>query len=157
MTETPRNTPENPAASCTKGMTAPDDAQRAAIFEKIRLNQCQWPIQIKLVLPNAPYFDRAKLLIAADCCAFACKDFHSRCREGSVTLIGCPKLDGVDYSEKLTAIIAGNDIESVSVARMEVPCCSGLEGAVRKALENSGKPISCHVVTISINGEIIVG
>ena len=134
---------------------ARDERTRAAVFEKIRRDQCQWPIQIKLAPTSAPYFDHARLLVAADCCAFACKDFHERYMEGNATLIGCPKLDGVDYSEKLAAILSENDIESVSVARMEVPCCGGIENMVRQALADSGRPASCNVVTISITGESI--
>lgn len=115
----------------------------------------QWPCQIKLVPVNAPYFNGARLLIAADCTAYAYANFHREFMRGRVTLIGCPKLDAVDYSEKLTQIIAGNEIESVTVLRMEVPCCGGLEMAVKKALQASGKFIPWHVVTISIEGEIL--
>ena len=115
----------------------------------------QWPVQIKLVPVNAPYFDGAKLLIAADCTAYAFGAFHEKFMKGAVTLIGCPKLDSVDYSEKLTAIIAENDIKSVTVVRMEVPCCGGLENAAKKALMNSGKFIPWQVVTISTDGRII--
>ncbi|MDO4547824.1 MAG: 4Fe-4S binding protein [Clostridia bacterium] len=115
----------------------------------------QWPVQIKLVAANAPYFDGAKLLIAADCTAYAYAGFHERFIKGHITLVGCPKLDGVDYSEKLTAIIGENDIKSVTVARMEVPCCAGLENAVKKALQASGKFIPWQVITISTDGRII--
>lgn len=114
----------------------------------------QWPVQIKLAPVNAPYFNGAKLLIAADCTAFARADFHERFIKGRATLIGCPKLDGVDYSEKLTEIIADNDIKSVTVVRMEVPCCGGIEAAAKKALQASGKFIPWQVVTLGINGEI---
>ncbi|KEJ91654.1 ATP-binding protein [Synergistes jonesii] len=114
----------------------------------------QWPVQIKLAPVNAPYFNGAKLLIAADCTAFARADFHERFIKGRVTLIGCPKLDGVDYSEKLAEIIAENDIKSVTVVRMEVPCCGGIEAAAKKALQASGKFIPWQVVTLGINGEI---
>jgi ferredoxin len=115
----------------------------------------QWPIQIKLVPVNAPYFQEANLLVAADCTAFAYGDFHQKFIKNKVTLIGCPKLDEGDYSEKLTAILANNDIKSVTVVRMEVPCCGGIEFAVKKALQQSGKFIPWQVVTISINGEIL--
>lgn len=115
----------------------------------------QWPCQIKLVPINAPYFDGAKLLIAADCTAYAYANMHQDFMRGKVTLIGCPKLDSVDYSEKLTQIIARNDIKSVTVVRMEVPCCGGLEQAAITALKNSGKFIPWQVVTISIDGNIL--
>lgn len=115
----------------------------------------QWPCQIKLVPTNAPYFDNAKLLIAADCTAYAYANMHQEFMRGKITLIGCPKLDGVDYSEKLTEIIKNNNIESVTVVRMEVPCCGGLEMAAKKALQNSGKFIPWQIVTISIDCNII--
>ena len=115
----------------------------------------QWPVQIKLAPVNAPYFDGAKLLIAADCTAYAYGSLHQDFIRGKVTLIGCPKLDDVDYSEKLTEIIRNNDIKSVTVVRMEVPCCGGLEHAAVTALKNSGKFIPWNVVTISIDGKIL--
>lgn len=115
----------------------------------------QWPCQIKLVPVNAPYFDGANLLIAADCSAFAYGNFHQDFMKNHITLIGCPKLDSVDYSEKLTDIIANNNIKSVKVVRMEVPCCGGLENAVKKALMNSGKFIPWQIVTISTDGRIL--
>ncbi len=115
----------------------------------------QWPCQIKLVPVNAPYFKDAKLLIAADCTAYAYANMHQEFMQGRITLIGCPKLDAVDYSEKLTEIIRSNDIKSVTVVRMEVPCCGGLEMAAKKALQQSGKFIPWQVVTISIDGHII--
>ena len=114
-----------------------------------------WPVQIKLAPVSAPYFNGAKLLIAADCTAYAYASFHQDFIRNKLTLIGCPKLDQVDYSEKLTAIIQGNDIQSVTIVRMEVPCCGGLEMAAKKALQNSGKFIPWQVVTISIDGKII--
>ncbi|MDO4395270.1 MAG: 4Fe-4S binding protein [Clostridia bacterium] len=114
-----------------------------------------WPVQIKLAPVNAPYFDGAKLLIAADCAAYAYANFHQEFIRGKVTLIGCPKLDDVDYSEKLTEIIQNNDIKSVTIVRMEVPCCGGLEMAAKRALQNSGKFIPWQVVTIGIEGNII--
>ncbi len=115
----------------------------------------QWPVQIKLVPMNAPYFDGANLLVAADCTAYAYGDFHNRFIRNRVTLIGCPKLDEGDYAEKLTAIIKNNDIRSVTVVRMEVPCCGGIENAVKRALMASGKFIPWSVVTISTDGRII--
>ena len=114
-----------------------------------------WPVQIKLAPVNAPYFNGAKLLIAADCTAYAYASFHQDFIRNKVTLIGCPKLDQVDYSEKLTEIIQNNDIQSVTIVRMEVPCCGGLEMAAKKALQNSGKFIPWQVVTISIDGKIM--
>ncbi len=115
----------------------------------------QWPVQIKLVPENAPYFDGARLLIAADCTAYAYAAFHERFMKGHITLVGCPKLDGVDYSEKLTEILRGNAIESVTIVRMEVPCCGGLEHAAKTALQRSGKRIPCQVVTISTDGNLL--
>lgn len=115
----------------------------------------QWPCQIKLVPVNAPYFDGAKLLIAADCTAFAYGNFHNEFIQGHVTLIGCPKLDEGDYAEKLTAIISGNDIKSVTIVRMEVPCCGGIENAAKRAMLSSGKFIPWRVVTISTDGKIL--
>jgi NAD-dependent dihydropyrimidine dehydrogenase PreA subunit len=114
-----------------------------------------WPIQIKLAPLQAPYFDGAKLLIAADCTAYAYASFHRDFIKGKVTLIGCPKLDAVDYSEKLTEIIRNNDITGVTIVRMEVPCCGSLEMATKKALQDSGKFIPWQVVTIGIEGEIL--
>ena len=115
----------------------------------------QWPCQIKLVPVNAPYFNGAKLLIAADCTAYAYANIHQEFMQGRITLIGCPKLDAVEYSEKLTAILSQNDIRSVTVLRMEVPCCGGLEHAAVTALKNSGKFIPWQVVTFSIDGRIL--
>lgn len=114
-----------------------------------------WPVQIKLAPVNAPYFDGAKLLIAADCTAYAYASFHQELMRGKVTIIGCPKLDSVDYSEKLTEIISKNNIQSVTIVRMEVPCCGGLEMAAKKALQASGKFIPWQVVTISIDGKVL--
>ncbi len=115
----------------------------------------QWPCQIKLVPVNAPYFDGANLLVAADCTAFAYGNFHDEFIRNHITLIGCPKLDEGDYAEKLTAIIANNNIKSVKVVRMEVPCCGGIENAVKRALMASGKFIPWQVVTISTDGKIL--
>ena len=115
----------------------------------------QWPCQIKLVPTNAPYFENANLLIAADCTAYAYGSFHNDFIRNHITLIGCPKLDEGDYAEKLTAIISNNNIKSVKIVRMEVPCCGGIENAVKRALQASGKFIPWQVVTISTDGKII--
>ena len=114
-----------------------------------------FPVQIKLLPPNAPYLDNADLLIAADCTAYAYGNFHRDFMKNRVTLIGCPKLDMVDYSEKLTEIFRGNHIRSVTLTRMTVPCCGGLAMAVKRAIEQSGKKIPLNIVTISPNGQII--
>ena len=114
-----------------------------------------WPVQIKLAPVSAPYFNGAKLLIAADCTAYAYASFHQDFIRNKVTLIGCPKLDQIDYSEKLTAIIQNNNIQSVTIVRMEVPCCGGLEMAAKKALQDSGKFLPWQVITISIDGKTI--
>ena len=131
-----------PVAACENTMDVPSQLR-------------QWPAQIKLVPVNAPYFDGADLLIAADCTAYAYGGFHAKFMRSRVTLIGCPKLDGVDYAEKLTQIIACNDIRSVTVVRMEVPCCAGLANAVKAALQASGKFIPWQIVTISVDGRIV--
>ena len=115
----------------------------------------QWPVQIKLAPINAPYFNGAHLLVAADCTAFAYGDFHNRFIRNKVVLVGCPKLDAGDYSEKLTEIIKQNDIRSLTVVKMEVPCCSGMERAAVTALQQSGKFIPWQVITISTDGEIL--
>ena len=115
----------------------------------------QWPCQIKLVPTQAPFFEGAKLLIAADCTAYAYANMHEDFMRGKVTIIGCPKLDAVDYTDKLTAIIRDNDIKSVTIVRMEVPCCGGLQRAAENALKNSGKFIPWQVVTISVDGNIL--
>ena len=116
---------------------------------------CNWPVQIKLAPIKAPYFDGANLLVAADCTAYAYANFHRDFIKGRTTLIGCPKLDMIDYTEKLEAIIAENDIKSLTILRMEVPCCGGIEMAAKSALQNSGKFIPWNVVTISTEGEIL--
>lgn len=115
----------------------------------------QWPVQIKLVPIHAPYFDGANLLIAADCSAFAYGNFHREFIKNHVVLIGCPKLDMVDYSEKLIEIIKNNNIKSLKIVRMEVPCCGGIEYAAKEALQNSGKFLPWQVYTISVDGNII--
>lgn len=117
----------------------------------------QWPVQLKLVPVNAPYFNGANLLIAADCTAFAYGDFHSRFMRNKITLIGCPKLDEGDYAEKLTAILKENAIKSVTVVRMEVPCCGGIANAVMTALQNCGKTIPWQVAVISTDGQMLEG
>ena len=131
-----------------------DKKPQQQTFEHVESRLNQWPVQIKLVPVNAPYFDGADLLIAADCTAYAYGNFHSEFIKDKITLIGCPKLDDGDYSEKLTEIIKNNNIKSVTVVRMEVPCCGGIENAAKTALQNSGKFIPWQVVTIKINGEI---
>lgn len=128
-----------------------EEATPAAVPSRLR----QWPVQIKLAPIKAPYFDGAKLLIAADCTAYAYGNFHEEFMKGKITLVGCPKLDLVDYSEKLTEIIKQNDIQSVTIVRMEVPCCGGMEMAAKKALQASGKFIPWQVVTISTDGKIL--
>ena len=115
----------------------------------------QWPVQIKLAPVNAPYFDGARLLIAADCTAYAYAAFHERFIKGRITLVGCPKLDGVDYSEKLTEIIRSNDIRDVTIVRMEVPCCGGLELATKTAIQQSGKFLPWQIVTVSTDGRLL--
>lgn len=115
----------------------------------------QWPCQIKLVPVNAPYFDNCDLLIAADCSAYAYGGFHNDFMKGRITLIGCPKLDEGDYSEKLTAIIKNNNVKSVTVVRMEVPCCGGIENAVKRALMTSGKFIPWQVITLTTDGKVL--
>ena len=114
----------------------------------------QWPVQIRLVPVNAPYFDNADLLIAADCTAYAYGNFHSDFIRGRIVLVGCPKLDEGDYAEKLTAILAGNNIKSVTIVRMEVPCCGGIENAARRAMQASGKLLPWQVVTNTTDGQI---
>ncbi len=144
--------PGSQARELKRGIT-----EAAAPEKKEKAVSClaQWPCQIKLAPINAPYFNGAKLLIAADCTAYAYANLHEDFMKGRLTLIGCPKLDGVDYSEKLGEILKQNDIKSVLVLRMEVPCCGGIEFAVKKALQASGKLIPWQVVTISTEGEIL--
>lgn len=126
----------------------------AAVIRNQRSLQ-QWPVQIKLVPTSAPYFDGAKLLIAADCTAYAYASFHEDFKNEKIVLVGCPKLDSVDYSEKLEEIIRSNNITEVTIVRMEVPCCGGLEMAAKRALQNSGKFIPWQVATISVDGKIL--
>lgn len=115
----------------------------------------QWPVQLKLTPVRAPYFHGADLLIAADCAAYAHGDFHNTFMRGRITLIGCPKLDGIDYAGKLAQIIAENDIARITVVRIEVPCCGGMEHAVRRALQASGKQLPLAVVTLTTNGTVL--
>ena len=144
--------PGSMARAISHTKTAETDAKDSA---KSVSQLSQWPVQIKLAPVNAPYFDGANLLVAADCTAYAYADFHKDFIKNHITLIGCPKLDTTDYSEKLTEIIKNNDIKSVKIARMSVPCCGGIENAVKTALQNSGKFIPWQVVTISTDGEIL--
>jgi hypothetical protein len=138
----------------SKAISRVSEPETAAVFENKSM-LAQWPVQIKLAPVNAPYFDRCNLLVAADCTAYAYGDFHNRFIKNKVTLIGCPKLDEGDYADKLTEIIKNNDIKSVTVVRMEVPCCGGIENAVKTALVKSGRLIPWRVVTISVRGEIL--
>lgn len=132
-----------------------NDSAPVQVESPVASQLSQWPVQIKLVAPNAPYFHHANLLVAADCTAFAYGNFHHDFIQNHITLIGCPKLDEGDYSEKLTAIFQNNAIASVTVVRMEVPCCGGIEHAVKTALSRSGKRIPWQVVTISTDGNIL--
>lgn len=132
-----------------------DDKADRACHGKSVSRLSQWPVQIKLVNARAPYLDGAKLLVAADCTAYAYASFHEDFIKGHITLIGCPKLDAVDYAEKLTEILKNNDIKSVTVIRMEVPCCGGIVNAVKTALQASGKFIPWQIVTISTAGDIV--
>lgn len=131
------------------------EASEPAAFRNMQSQLQQWPVQIKLVPVNAPYFDGANLLIAADCTAYAYANFHQDFIRNRITLIGCPKLDEGDYAQKLTAIIANNNIRSVTIVRMEVPCCGGIENAAKRALQASGKFIPWQVVTVSTDGRIL--
>lgn len=127
----------------------------AAVEANKRKKNRRWPIQIQLTPVNAPYFDGADLLIAADCTAFAYANFAKEIQKGKITLIGCPKLDPVDYSEKLTAILEQNDVKSVTIIRMEVPCCGGIQNAAVTAMKKSGKFIPWQVLTVSVEGEVL--
>lgn len=139
----------------TKSKAIKRDAPQPFKARDVGSQLAQWPCQIKLVPVNAPYFEGANLLIAADCTAFAYGNFHQDFIRNHITLIGCPKLDEGDYAEKLTEIIRSNNIKSVRVVRMEVPCCSGIENAVKKALMQSGKFIPWQVMVISTDGRIL--
>jgi NAD-dependent dihydropyrimidine dehydrogenase PreA subunit len=148
----------NPAGGCPGSRAAAIDAREEendAPAARQASSLRQWPVQIKLVPVNAPYFDNANLLIAADCTAYAHANFHADFMRGKITLIGCPKLDEGNYADKLTEIIARNNIKSVTVARMEVPCCGGIEAAAKTAIQNSGKFLPWRIVTISVDGRIL--
>lgn len=152
--------PNENACGCPSGLVSTSGQSRRTSSDipadsPVASRLAQWPVQLKLVPVNAPFFDRSKILVAADCTAFALADFHERFMKGKVTLIGCPKLDSVDYTEKLTAIIRENNIQSVTVVRMQIPCCVGLESAVKRALQDSGKFLPWQVVTISTDGTIV--
>ena len=140
-------------AAVKAAQTRKNDAALASAASELR----QWPVQIKLIPVSAPYFEGAHLLVAADCAAYTYGDFHGKFIKNKVTVIGCPKLDGVDYSEKLTEIIAKNNIRSVTVVRMEVPCCGGIEQASITAMKNSGKFLPWQVITLTTGGEILEG
>ena len=135
-----------------KSIARTEPNQEVPTFMESQLRQ--WPVQIKLISAQAPYFDGADVLIAADCTAYAYANFHQTFIKDRITLVGCPKLDMVDYRDKLTQIFALNDIKSVTVTRMEVPCCGGMEMSVKDAISASGKDIPCRIVTISIDGKI---
>ena len=139
--------------SAAKAIHRHETAPEVCVSQQSQLRQ--WPVQIKLVPVNAPWFDGAKLLVAADCTAYAYANFHQEFIKGRITLVGCPKLDAVDYSQKLTEILKNNDIRSIAVVRMEVPCCGGIEQAVKNALMASGKLIPWDVVTLSTDGRIL--
>ena len=141
------------AAKALERHTSPAPAAQRTQEPESQLSQ--WPVQIKLVPVQAPYFQGKKLLVAADCTAYAYANFHQRFIRDHITLVGCPKLDSVDYSEKLTEILRRNDLKSVTVVRMEVPCCGGIQLAVQQALQESGKCIPWQVVTISTDGRIL--
>ena len=140
--------------ACPTGAITFEQREAPAYNATVHSRLSQWPVQIKLTPVNAAYFNGADLLVAADCTAYAYGNFHNDFIKNRITLIGCPKLDAVDYTEKLTQIISGNNIKSVTVVRMEVPCCGGIENAVKQALKASGKLIPLNVVTVSTDGEI---
>lgn len=152
--ELPCGCPGTMAKAINREEAAPQTAAPAqAPATTSQLNQ--WPVQIKLVPAQAPYFENAGLLVAADCTAYAYGNFHQEFMRDKITIVGCPKLDQSDYSEKLTAILKANKIKSITVVRMEVPCCGGIENAVKTALQNSGKMTPWQVVTISTDGKIL--
>lgn len=148
---------ENSPCGCQGSMakTITHNETKEEVTTKIESKLSQWPVQIKLVPPNAPYFNGANLLIAADCAAYAYGNFHNDFMKNKITIIGCPKLDMVDYTEKLTQIISQNEIKSVTVVRMQVPCCGGIEYATKQALQDSKKFIPWNVVTITTDGKIL--
>ena len=146
----PCGCPGSQARALQRPQAAPQSHQAAPVQSQLM----QWPVQIKLVPVNAPYFENANLLIAADCTAYAYANFHQEFIRNRITLIGCPKLDEGDYAEKLTAIIANNNIKSVTIVRMEVPCCGGIEMAAKRAIQASGTFLPWQVVTITTDGRI---
>ena len=146
----PCGCPGSQSKTFQRAQAAPK-AESAAVAQSQLM---QWPVQINLVPVNAPYFDNANLLIAADCTAYAYANFHNEFIRSRITLIGCPKLDEGDYAEKLTAIISNNNIKSVTIVRMEVPCCGGIENAAKRAIQASGKFLPWQVVTITTDGQI---
>ena len=146
--------PVNAISFTVREAAAYDEA--AVLAKKGKGSQLQqWPVQIRLVPVEAPFFQGTDLLVAADCTAYAYAEFHKEFIRGRVTLVGCPKLDSVDYAEKLTEILRNNEIRSVTVVRMEVPCCGGMENAVKRALQASGKFLPWQVLTISTDGKIL--
>ena len=156
--------PANPACECPSANAKTIRREDTNGTDRIRVETIattaatqlnQWPVQIKLVTPNAPFFKNSRLLIAADCTAFAYGNFHNDYMKNKITVIGCPKLDDGDYSEKLTAILKANEIKSVTIVRMEVPCCGGIEQAAKNAMKESGKMIPWQVVTISTDGDVL--
>ncbi|MEC4176365.1 4Fe-4S binding protein [Adlercreutzia sp. R7] len=152
---TPAPTPGSCPGSRSRSLSSAADASPANTAAAMPSRLAQWPAQIKLVPVSAPYYQSRGLLVAADCTAFACASFHERFMSGNVTVIGCPKLDEGSYTDKLAAIIAANDITSVTVARMEVPCCCGLERAAADAHTRAGKDIPFDVITFSVTGDVI--
>jgi NAD-dependent dihydropyrimidine dehydrogenase PreA subunit len=152
QTSLPCGCPGSNARSIKRTIDVAPEATRDAAKHS-RLNQ--WPVQIRLVPVNAPYFDGAHLLVAADCAAYAHGNFHNEFMRNKITIIGCPKLDATDYSEKLSAVLQANNIQSVAVARMEVPCCGGIENAVNSALADCGRLIPRQVITITTDGNIM--
>lgn len=145
-----------PACGCPGSRMRTFDRERTHSAAPAAASQLrQWPVQIKLVPVKAPFYAGADLLIAADCTAYACGDFHDRFLKDRIVLIGCPKLDEGDYTQKLTQILLENDIRSVTVVRMEVPCCGGLERAAKNALQESGKQIPLRVATLSADGQVL--
>lgn len=160
MTEAPENKPAFSGCPGTRSRSIRREETPAPVMAAGSLFEnssklTNWPVQLKLAPTSAPYFNRANLLIAADCTAYAYGDFHNHFIRNRVTVIGCPKLDEGDYSEKLTRIINDNDIKSVTIVRMQVPCCKGIENAAKKAIQASGKFIPWQVVVISPDGKII--
>jgi len=143
-----------PSSGCPGMQSRAIERTAAPVISQAQSQLQQWPVQIKLVPVNAPYFNGANLLIAADCTAYAYGNFHNEFIRNRITLIGCPKLDEGDYTEKLAAIIANNDIKSVTIVRMEVPCCGGIENAAKRAIQQSGKFLPWQVVTITTDGRI---